>query len=527
MSRSLKGETLKPGAVVVTVPREDIVSVFGDWSSGDRRRGFKTLKILDATLDGIDGTSRGHYIMEQNVLNFVKELLGSRPTNLYQNIFSMLENLASHESTAMAILHMIPLDLFSTHLRQSVDDTAPIDVLGSRLEVLVTTKLLTSSSLVAIFCDSDIPEVVDGILWLLSRTPHIKFPPVTTGVSIEAKLLDHIVDRLKAPNMANYRYLVIFQILSNLALHESETLVSHESTAMAILRIIPLDLFSTRLRQSIDDTPPIDELAMWWEGLVTAELLHSPRKAIAEATCSSLVVCVCDMPQVTDGALWVLSLVPQIQFPPVTAGVSFEAKLLGCILDMLQDVSSTESHHSRILQIILNLASFESTALAIVEANTLNYLEKRSRSPTATRRPQICCIFGELVSHRSTATAVLEWTFTTCWRLSGHPNGRKRTATIAVIDLLTRIARWREGAEGMAGAKVLNVIPDGLHSLDHQIRPSTYRLLQELVRHESTVQAVITTVPREDIKAFSRYGSLLSSLSEKFTLLAQRPGLQG
>jgi hypothetical protein len=129
-------------------------------------------------------------------------------------------------------------------------------------------------------------QVADGALWALSRVPELKFPPAITGVSVEAKLLDHIVNMLEAPNIAKWCYPVIFQILSHLTLHEAgavavveanifnsveellrscptdlyqhifsmlENLVSHESTAMAILHMIPLDLFPTRLRYiSID-----------------------------------------------------------------------------------------------------------------------------------------------------------------------------------------------------------------------------------------------------------------------------------
>jgi hypothetical protein len=140
--------------------------------------------------------------------------------------------------------------------------------------------VFTAASLIFALSDSDIPQVVDGALWLLSRAPHIIFPSVTTGVSVEGKLLNHIADMLKAPNTGKWRYPVIFQILSHLALRGSsavaivganvlnfiekllrsrptdlyqhifsmlENLASHESTAMAILHMIPLELFSTRL----------------------------------------------------------------------------------------------------------------------------------------------------------------------------------------------------------------------------------------------------------------------------------------
>jgi hypothetical protein len=129
-----------------------------------------------------------------------------------------------------------------------------------------------------------VPQVIDGALWILSRLPHIKFPPVTTGLSVEAKLLDRLSDMLEHSSTTEQSYWII-EIVSHLARDKStaiivaegnilnslkkhlrslptdqyyqlmwkmtpilESLASHKSTAMAILHMIPLDLFSTRLR---------------------------------------------------------------------------------------------------------------------------------------------------------------------------------------------------------------------------------------------------------------------------------------
>jgi hypothetical protein len=201
--------------------------------------------------------------------------------------------------------------------------------------------VFAAASLIFAVSDSDIPQVVDGTLWLLSRAPHIKFPPVTTGVSVQAKLLDHIAEMLKAPNTPKWHYLMIFQILSNLVLHDAgavavvesnipnsvekflrscppdlykhifpmlESLACCESTAMAVVHILPLDLLRTlwryvfndlrsssevyNLTLSFEDTAPLDPLAGRWERVAT-KLLDAPRKATADsATCSSFVALV-------------------------------------------------------------------------------------------------------------------------------------------------------------------------------------------------------------------------------------------
>jgi hypothetical protein len=53
-------------------------------------------------------------VVKANILNSVEKLLSSRPTDLYKHIFPILESLASHESTAMTVIHMLPLDLLGT-----------------------------------------------------------------------------------------------------------------------------------------------------------------------------------------------------------------------------------------------------------------------------------------------------------------------------------------------------------------------------------------------------------------------------
>ncbi|KAJ7276054.1 hypothetical protein C8J57DRAFT_1590368 [Mycena rebaudengoi] len=134
------------------------------------------------------------------------------------------------------------------------------------------------------------------------------------------------------------------------------------------------------------------------------------REATTVATCSSLVALLCDsdVPQVVDGVLSVLSSVDHIKFPPVTSGVSVEAKLLDRLSDMLEEDSSTlESHHWWILGLVMKLARYESTAVVIAEAGILNYVEKLLRSQPAHPYWYILPMVESLASHESTAMAVV------------------------------------------------------------------------------------------------------------------------
>ncbi|KAJ7253803.1 hypothetical protein C8J57DRAFT_1237060 [Mycena rebaudengoi] len=431
----------------------------------------------------------------------------------------------------MAVVRMLPLDLLGILWRKSFEDTAPTDAVASRFEVLVTTKLLsaqhkataeaTSSSLIAIFCDSDIPQVVDGALWVLSHAPHLKFLLLTTGVSVEEKLLTHLADMLEAPDTPEWRLPVGVQILSNLALHEPtavtiveantlnsvekllrscpadlyqhifsmlKNLASHELTAMAIIHMILLDLFSTRLRHTV----PIDELAMWWERLVMTKLLDAPRQATAEATCSRRW-----------NIMATISRSPY-QIPASHSGSIHRGKAAPPHCRQAQSSEYLRRALSGDISDIIP-PGIPQRVMAVLEANILTSVEKLLRSrPTDLYQP-IFPMLASLASHKSTATAVLNMRLydllATLWH--EDPKGRQHTPTSAVINLLTHIARWREGAEGMVAAKVLNEVLNGLHSLDHWIRLSTCRLLRELVGHQSTVQAVVAIVSREDIVALA------------------------
>ncbi|KAJ7232500.1 hypothetical protein C8J57DRAFT_1578784 [Mycena rebaudengoi] len=85
------------------------------------------------------------------------------------------------------------------------------------------TAAATCSSLVALLCDSDVPQVIDGALSILSDVAHFKFPPATTEVSGGAKLLARLGDILQnSPTTERSQW--ILQIVSNLARDENPNL---------------------------------------------------------------------------------------------------------------------------------------------------------------------------------------------------------------------------------------------------------------------------------------------------------------
>ncbi|KAJ7232544.1 hypothetical protein C8J57DRAFT_1533018 [Mycena rebaudengoi] len=273
---------------------------------------------------------------------------------------------------------------------------------------------------------------------------------------------------------------------------------------MAVIRMIPFDLLGSLWRKTVDD-----KLAMWWKDLVTAKLLDSPHKATVETTCGSLVALVCnsDMPEVVYGAFWALSRVPHLKFPPVMTRLSVEARLLARFADMLEAPNTSEWHYPLIFEILSHLALHESSAVATVETSILKSIENLPRSSHIHLHRDIYQILRNLVSHESTATAVLDMCrlLATLWRESLETDTYSTYSTIqaigTVIGMLTRIASFPGGAEGVVTAKLLNDVRNGLRSTSYLIQSSTCDLLRELVGHESVVQAVVVAVPREDIVA--------------------------
>ncbi|KAJ7232554.1 hypothetical protein C8J57DRAFT_1533028 [Mycena rebaudengoi] len=381
------------------------------------------------------------------------------------------------------------------------------------------TVAATCGSLVALLCDSDVPQVIDGALWALCCAPGIKFPPVTTGLSVEhyrwileivSKLVRHestAVAVVEANILSSVKKLLrshrtdlhqpIFSMLGSLALHKS--------TLMAVIRALPLDLLGTDQRKN-PGTLSADLLEIWSENLVTTKLLDASHKATAEATCSSLVALVCDsdIPQVVDGALWALSRVPQLKFLPVTTGVSVEAKLLNHIVDMLKAPNTAKWRYPAIFRLLSHLARRESSAIAIVEASILNSVGNHLKCHSTDIYEHNFSILESLVSRESTATAMLDMhlynPLAILWREDLHKI-LPSTPAARVIKLLACMARWREGAEGMVIAKLLKDVRKGLRAPHYWLRLPTCQLLRALVRHESTVQAVVAIVLREDVVA--------------------------
>ncbi|KAJ7253814.1 hypothetical protein C8J57DRAFT_1658841 [Mycena rebaudengoi] len=312
-------------------------------------------------------------------------------------------------------------------------------IILQRLAERDATAAATCGSLVALLCDSDVPQVVDGALWVLSRVPQIDFPPVTTGVSVELKLLARLEDILQNSSTTERSEWPLMKLLYNrralnfitnnrdipLSAVDGEIYGSYllceyvsELTKSAIARDILLRVYRGHEASEVQSNMPQD-IFLLLEGPVVLDLdtrtwpmlwTLAEREDTAAVTCGSLVLLLCtnNMPQVrVEQVLFILSEALPVKFPPVTSGASVEAKLLGHLLHMLEDLSPAGLHYPAIFQILSHMAFQEDIEVSVVEANLLNPVEKLLRSPLTYLHRHIFSMLERLASHESTVIAVV------------------------------------------------------------------------------------------------------------------------
>ncbi|KAJ7266206.1 hypothetical protein C8J57DRAFT_1229605 [Mycena rebaudengoi] len=145
-----------------------------------------------------------------------------------------------------------------------------------------------------------------------------------------------------------------------------------------------------------------------------------------------------------------------MQISLVRTGVSVEAKRLAHIVNMVEAPHTAKWRYAVIFQILSHLVRYdESSAVAVVEANILNSVEKLLRSRLTDLYEHIFSMLESLASHESIATAVLD---------------------MRLYDLLLTLWR-RDGTESMGTANPLEDIRKGLQSLKLYIQSSMYELL--------------------------------------------------
>ncbi|KAJ7926258.1 armadillo-type protein [Mycena leptocephala] len=144
---------------------------------------------------------------------------------------------------------------------------------------------------------------------------------------------------------------------------------------------------------------------------------------------------------------------------------------------------------------LCEISTWPDGAQAVVDADIMKHVSEFLRSTRTSEisvRNWACEILGILMRNESTAAAVLP--STPCMALVSFLND-KDIRTDIVINTLCEISQWADGGQLLVAARVLDHVLGLLSSPSPHTRRCTCKMLGNLVRHESTVAAVLGLNP--------------------------------
>ncbi|KAJ7253799.1 hypothetical protein C8J57DRAFT_1473691 [Mycena rebaudengoi] len=264
------------------------------------------------------------------------------------------------------------------------------------------TSVFDATPLIFAVSDSDTLQAVEGALWVLSRVPHLKFPSVTSGVSVEEKLLDRLLDMLKDSSTAGSYHWWILKIISNLA--------CHESTGVAVMGANTLNSVEEFLRES--------RPAHLYGHIF--RILHG----------------------LASGESWARALHP-FDLRPIPWGIYINAYLAPHLT-------------LKLIATLTRIAGYPDGAEGIVKSNLLNPVLDGLHSVTYSIRLSTCKLLRALVRHRSVVRDVLavvprEHIFT----LSRNRDDDVRDCAVETLEMIDSSLEELDG-------KTLEVQPPGI-----------------------------------------------------------------
>ncbi|KAJ7193076.1 armadillo-type protein [Mycena pura] len=160
------------------------------------------------------------------------------------------------------------------------------------------------------------------------------------------------------------------------------------------------------------------------------------------------------------------------------------------------DAQELNVHRSKIYA-LSTIASVPNVPLNAVDTNVLHRMLDLLDFPDPKIKLQTCDMVGNLASHRSLCSAILE--SKPCPKLvallSHEVAGVRRSATHAMAC----ICRWPEGAEAVVNATALDQVQDMLDLPDSNIKISTCDMLGNMACHLSTGLAILQSIPYRKI----------------------------
>ncbi|KAJ7830066.1 armadillo-type protein [Mycena olivaceomarginata] len=371
-------------------------------------------------------------VVDAKVLDHVLRLLESPNLDTREWASTLVGWIASHESTAPAVLKLNP----SVQL---------VSLLGGE-DSLVTSVMNTLFH---------IAKWVDG----------------AKGV-VDAKVLDHVLRLLESPNLDTRE--LASKLVGNLT--------SHKSTAPAVLKL-NLSVQLVSLLGGEDSLVPwvtyaLSQITRWVDGA----------KDVVDAKALDHILRLLESPN-PDTREWASELVGKVASHESTAPAVLK---LNPSVQLVSLLGGEDSLVHSVMYTLSQIAQWVDGAKGVVDAKALDHILRLLESPNPDIRKWASKLVGQVASHESTTPAVLK--LNPSVQLVSLLDGEDDLVP-SVTYALTQIAQWVDGAKSVVDAKVLDHVLRLLRSPNPDTREQASILVGNLACHESTALAVLKLNP--------------------------------
>ncbi|KAF8207670.1 armadillo-type protein [Mycena galopus ATCC 62051] len=434
-----------------------IVPLLRDQDVRVRWSAIHTILTLSRQTDG------ARAIVSASLLDQLPHLLGSSDTSARKWACTIVRNVASHQVVPAVLLAIICVRIVS---RLSDKD---IDIVGSALDAL--SRITSRSDGIQVAMTANVLEYIPELLF-------------SQDVTVKTSTFQIIENLLRSSNLSAKKGTC--EMLGNV------TSSSHDYPFLALLDLRPcvncLGETDTTIRRAA--LYALANISRWPGG--------------AEATLDTNVLDkVTGLLDLDDTATreWMCTLLANLALKSTLVSSWTVDNSSELVSYLRADAQEVNVHRTKIYA-LSTIASVPNVPLNAVDANVLNRMLDLLDFPDPKIKLQTCDMVGNLASHRSLCSAILE--SKPCPKLvallSHEVAGVRRSATHAMAC----ICRWPEGAEEAVNATVLDQVQDMLDLPDSNIRISTCDMLGNMACHRSTGLAVL------HLKPYRKIVSLLS-----------------
>ncbi|KAJ6545636.1 armadillo-type protein [Mycena capillaripes] len=439
-------------------------------------------------------------VVDSLVFHFIGELVGSVDAEVCRRTCGMLREMARHGTTARAVVGQL-------------------------------VSLLRGGN----------PKVIESAAETLCS---ITTSPEGAQAAVDMDVLNCVAELLSSPNDSVRRWTC--SMLGWLAYHKS--------TVPAVLSANPCQPLVSLLHGGNPTVIESVAKTLYWiavspEGAQAAvdanvlecmaELLSSPNASVRQWTRYMLGELACHitttslaMEQLVSllqgGNPTVIKNVAQVLYQvykfPDTAQAAVNAKVLACMVQPLVSLLRDEAAAENAIYVLYQISRVPDGAQAVFNAKLLGTIAECLQSPSPRVQERACQVIGNLATHASIASAIIEvnlaerlvyllhkgytpnevvkkdWEF-----LDTRLRRRHEDVISQAMYALSRIARWVDTADAIVEAKALDHLLALFQEVHESNRGGTRRwacdLIRNLAQHESTVSALLTIDPCRQLVA--------------------------